>query len=78
MKTTILILALFCISFSLKSFTSSEYVALEQANEIITFTVHHYTGIGCEYLVFELPLEAALAHLLHGDDVCLPPCQPPR
>jgi len=78
MKTTILILALFFFSFSLESSTHSEGLALEQPAEVLTFTVHHYTGTGSEYIVLELPIEAATAHLLHGDDFCLPPCQPPR
>ena len=76
MKTTILILALFCFSFSLESFTPLEDVALQEPTEIITFTVHHYTGTGSEYVVLELPIEAACVHLYHGDYVCLPPCRP--
>ena len=76
MKTTILILALCCFSFSLESSTHSEELPLEQPTEIITFTVHHYTGIGSEYVVLELPSEAAWVHLFHGDYVCLPPCRP--
>jgi hypothetical protein len=76
MKTTILILVLFLFSFSIGSNEPSEDVALEQANEIITFTVHHYTGTGSEYVVLELPIEAAWVHLYHGDYVCLPPCRP--
>ena len=78
MKTTILILALFCFSFSLESSTHCEELALEKANEVITITVYHYIGTGGEYIELELPLVAVTGHLLHGDSLIDPTgCQPP-
>ena len=73
MKTTILILALFCFSFSLESSTQSEELAIENPPE--TYTVWHYIGSEGEYIILNLPEAAAIVHSLHGDYVCgEPPC----
>ena len=75
MKTTILILALFCFSFSLESSTHCEELALEQSTEVITVTIHHKLGNG-EFIELEMPIEALFGHILHGDHTggtCEPP-----
>ena len=74
MKTTIFILALFCFSFSLESFTQSEELVLENIPE--TSLVWHWIGSEGEYIELYLPIEAAVAHLLHGDTlacIAVPP-----
>ncbi len=62
MKTTILLLALFLLSFSLESSSLSENVTLEQAK----VTIHHKLGNG-QFIEIEIPLQAVPAHLVHGD-----------
>jgi len=73
MKTTILILALFFFSFSLESSTHFEYLELEQSTEVITVTIHHNLGNG-EFIELEVPIEALIGHMFHGDHIaCVPP-----
>ena len=73
MKTTILILALFCFSFSIESSTHCEELALEQSTEVITVTIHHNLGNG-EFIELEVPAEGVIGHMFHGDHIaCVPP-----
>jgi hypothetical protein len=76
MKTTILILALFCFSFSLESSTHSVGLTLEKASEAITITIHHHLGNG-EFIEIDIPIEALEGHLIHGDHEDGGPCEPP-
>ncbi len=76
MKTTILILALFCFSFSLESFTPSEETSLKLSAKIETVTIHHYLGNG-QFFEMEIPIEALNGHIMHGDHETGGVCEPP-
>jgi hypothetical protein len=64
MKTTLLILALCLFSFSMESSANIEKVA-----------IHHRTQDG-SFIELKVSQAALEGHLIHGDNICLPPCRP--
>ena len=76
MRTSILILALFFLSFSLNSAEQSQNLNIEQPVEIRTVFIHHQIGNNGETIELEIPIEALPYHLLHGDHQG-GPCEPP-
>jgi len=71
MKTTLVILALFMLSFSFES-SKTEHDSPEQAYMV---WIMHKTGNG--FVEILIPGEALQSHLDHGDEIaCLPPCRP--
>ncbi len=78
MKKTMLILLVFFLSITLNSAQSQQNLTLENSSNVELFTVYHRveTGLGTEYIKLELPLQAFLIHILHGDRT-YGHCEPP-